>query len=40
MNEQFNKNAKVKKYTNMLVIAARLIVIDSFSLRYSALDLT
>ena len=28
MNEQFNKNAKVDKFTSMLGIAVRLIVID------------
>ena len=28
MNEKFNKNAKVEKFTNMLGIAVRLIVID------------
>ena len=28
MNETFNKNAKVEKFTNMLGIAALLIVID------------
>ena len=28
MNEKFNKNAKVEKFTNMLGIALRLIVID------------
>ena len=28
MNEQFNKNAKVEKFTTMLGIAVRLIVID------------
>ena len=27
MNEKFNKNAKVDKFTNMLGIAVRLIVI-------------
>ena len=30
MNEKFNKNAKVEKFTNMLGIAVRLIVIDPF----------
>ena len=28
MNEKFNKNEKVEKFTNMLGIAVRLIVID------------
>ena len=28
MNEKINKNAKVEKFTNMLGIAVRLIVID------------
>ena len=28
MNEKFNENAKVEKFTNMLGIAFRLIVID------------
>ena len=28
MNEKFNKNAKVEKFTNMLGIAVRLLVID------------
>ena len=28
MNEKFNKNKKVEKFTNMLGIAIRLIVID------------
>ena len=28
MNEKFNKNAKVEKFTNMLGIAVRLIIID------------
>ena len=28
MNEKVNKNAKVEKFTNMLGIAVRLIVID------------
>ena len=28
MNEKFNKNAKVEKFTTMLGIAVRLIVID------------
>ena len=31
MIEKFNKNAKVEKFTNMLRIAVRLIVIDPFS---------
>ena len=31
MIEKFNKNAKVEKFTNMLGIAFRLIVIDPFS---------
>ena len=31
MNEQFNKNAKVEKFTTMLGIAVRLIVIDPLS---------
>ena len=30
MNEKFNKNAKYEKFTNMLGIAVRLIVIDPF----------
>ena len=30
MNEKFNKNAKVEKFTNMLGIAVRLIIIDPF----------
>ena len=28
MNEKFKKNAKVEKFTNMLGIAIRLIVLD------------
>ena len=28
MNEKFNKNAKVEKFTTMLGLAVRLIVID------------
>ena len=28
MNENFNKNAKIEKFTNILGIAVRLIVID------------
>ena len=28
MNEKFNKNAKVEKFTTMMGIAVRLIVID------------
>ena len=28
MNEKFNENAKVEKFTNMLGIAVRLIIID------------
>ena len=31
MIEKFNKHAKVKKFTNMLGIAVRLIVIDPLS---------
>ena len=31
MNEKFNKNAKVEKFTSMLGIAVRLIVIDPFT---------
>ena len=31
MNEKFTKNAKVQKFTNMLGIAVRLIVIDPFA---------
>ena len=31
MNEKFNKNAKVEKFTTMLGIAVRLIVIDPFN---------
>ena len=40
MNEKFNKNAKVEKFTTMLGIAVRLIVIDPlynvdhFAIRY------
>ena len=30
MNEKFNKNAKVEKFTNMLGIAVCLLVIDPF----------
>ena len=30
MNETFNKNVKVEKFTNMLGIAVRLIVTDPF----------
>ena len=30
MNEKFDKNANVEKFTNMLGIAVRLIVIDPF----------
>ena len=30
MNEKFNKNVKVEKFTSMLGIAVRLIVIDPF----------
>ena len=30
MNEKFNKNAKIEKFTTMLGIAVRLIVIDPF----------
>ena len=30
MNEKFNKNAKVEKFTNILGIAVRLIVIDPY----------
>ena len=30
MNEKFNKNAKVEKFTTMLGIAVRLIIIDPF----------
>ena len=30
MNEKFNKNAKLEKFTNILGIAVRLIVIDPF----------
>ena len=32
MNEKFNKIAKVEKFTNMLEIAVRLIVIDPLGL--------
>ena len=32
MNETFNKNLRVEKFTNMLGIAVRLIVIDSLTL--------
>ena len=31
MNEKFTKNAKVQKFTNMLGIAVRLIVIDPYA---------
>ena len=31
MNENFNKNAKVEKFTTMVGIAVRLIVIDPLS---------
>ena len=31
MNKKFNKNAKVEKFSTMLGIAVRLIVIDPFS---------
>ena len=34
MNEKFNKNTKVKKFTTMLGIAVRLIVIDPFSRKF------
>ena len=34
MNEKFNKNAEVEKFTNMLGIAVRLILIDPFSFRF------
>ena len=34
MNEKFNKNAKVEKFTTMLGIAVRLIVIDPLRLIY------
>ena len=30
MNEKFNKNAKVEKFTNMLGIVLRLIIIDPY----------
>ena len=30
MNEKFNKNVKVEKFTNMLGIAVHLIVIDPY----------
>ena len=30
MNEKFNKNVKVEKFTTMLGIAVRLIVIDPY----------
>ena len=32
MNEKFNTNGKVEKFTKMLGIAVRLIVIDPFHL--------
>ena len=32
MTEKFNENAKVEKFTNMLGIAVRLIVIDPLNL--------
>ena len=32
MNEKFNKNAKVDKFTNMLGTAVRLIVIDPYNI--------
>ena len=35
MNEKFNKNAKDKKFTTMLGIAVRLIVIDPYQLGFS-----
>ena len=34
MNEKFNKNANVEKFTNMLGIAVRLIVIDPYTNMY------
>ena len=34
MNEKFNKNAEVEKFTIMLGIAVRLIVIDPFKSIY------
>ena len=37
MNEKFNKNAKVEKFTTMLGIAVRLILIDPFFTSDSAL---
>ena len=40
MNEKFNKNAKVDKFTTMLVIAVRLIVIDpSIQKKYISWDI-
>ena len=33
MNEKFNKNAKVEKFTTMLGIAVRLIVLDPSLIR-------
>ena len=35
MNEKFNKNAKVEKFTTMLGIAVRLIVIEPLCQVYS-----
>ena len=35
MNEKFNKNAKVEKFTTMLGIAVRLIVTDPFSREFN-----
>ena len=35
MIEKFNKNAKVEKFTNLLGIAIRLIVIDPYSVWYN-----
>ena len=34
MNEKFNKNAKVEKFTSMLGIAVRLIVIGPLMITY------
>ena len=36
MNEKFNKNAKVEKFTNMMGIALRLIVIDPCMIYYKS----
>ena len=38
MNETFNKNAKVEKFTTMLGIAVRLIVIDPLPVFHFSLN--